>query len=330
MMEINKRNVRSWSMLGARGTFGKAIFELASENGDFMVLSADLSGSSGLKRFVEVYGDRFINVGIAEQNMISIAAGMAKEGITVFATSFAPFITMRGCEQVRMDVGYMNTDVKLVGIGSGLSMAHLGNSHYGLEDVAMMRTIPNMTIISPADGVEIVKTVYAAAKHKGPIYIRLTGAANNSIVYKDDYEFEIGKAITLQDGDDIAFIASGTMVYESLQAAKILEEKGVSAAVINMHTIKPLDTDILDKAAKKVKMIVTVEEHTVIGGLGSAVAEYKSKSNIEIPHMIIGLEDKFGKSGDYRYLLEKYNLTGEKIAKQVLKNLKIRSYIKLN
>lgn len=317
MVKINKINTSIWSKLGARGTFGVAISELGKERDDFFVLSADLCNSSGLDRFRTSFQDRFINVGIAEQNLIGVAAGLAKDGTPVFATSFAPFISMRAAEQIRMNLGYMELNVKAVGIGSGLAMTTLGNSHYGLEDVAVMRSIPNMTVISPADGVEIVKTVFSCADSNKPTYIRLTGGANNPIVYKEDYDFEIGKAIKLNEGSDIAIIACGTMVYRSLKAAEMLLEKGIRATVLNMHTIKPLDKEAIDRLLKH-KLIVTVEEHSIIGGLGSAVAEYLSPKTNKPPQMIIGIEDIFPKAGDYEYLINQCGLTEEKIAEKIL------------
>jgi len=323
-MEITSSNVRQWSRLGSRGVFGQAILSLAATKQDLMVLSADLGNSSGLDRFKNAYPNKFINVGIAEQNMIGVAAGLAKGGFVVFATSFAPFISMRSSEQIRMNLGYMNLNVKAVAIGSGVSMAFLGVSHYGIEDVAIMRAIPNLVVVSPADCAEIVKTVYAAAAYDGPMYIRLTGAANNPPVYKEDYNFELGKAITLREGSDVTIIASGTMVYESLEAAKTLDEKGISSTVVNMHTIKPLDASVIDKAVSSSKLIVTVEEHSVIGGLGSAVAEYKASLAGAPPQLIIGLPDIYGKAGDYRYLLEKYGLTGPQITQKIMVNLNPR------
>jgi transketolase len=259
-----------------------------------------------------------LNVGIAEQNMIGVAAGLAKEGFNVFATSFAPFITLRAGEQIRMNLGYMKLNVKAVSIGSGVSMSFLGNSHYGIEDAAVMRSIPNMTIVCPADCSEIVKVVNAASEFEGPMYIRLTGAVGNPPVYTEDYDFIIGKSITVKDGADITIIANGSMVYESLQASKILDGNGISTKVINMHTLKPLDTEELEKVISTSKVIVSVEEHSVIGGLGSAIAEYKSKFSNSPPHLILGLPDNFGKTAEYRYLLDKYRLVGEKIAADIM------------
>lgn len=319
MIEINSRNARQWSRLGSRGVLGQAILSLAETKQNLMILSADLGSSSGLGRFKNAYPDKFLNIGIAEQNMIGVAAGLAKEGFVVFATSFAPFISMRCSEQIRMNLGYMNLNIKVVAIGSGVAMAFLGNSHYGIEDASIMRSIPNLTVVSPADCAEIVKTVFAAAEYEGPMYIRLTGEGNNPIVHKEDYNFEIGKAITLREGSDITIIANGTMVYESLEAAKLLELQGLSATVVNMHTIKPLDTSVIDKAVASSKVIVTVEEHSVIGGLGGAIAEYKTALRNAPPQLIIGLPDYFGKVGEYKYLLDKYGLTAKQIAESIVK-----------
>lgn len=317
MLQLTPANVRQWSRFGSRAVFGQAILALAEHTPDLVVLSADLGNSSGLDRFRNAHPDKFINVGIAEQNLIGVAAGMAKEGLTVFATSFAPFISMRAAEQVRMNLGYMQLNVKAVGIGSGLAMGFLGNSHYGLEDVAVMRSIPGITIVSPADCGEIVKTVFAAAKYQGPMYIRLTGGPNNPIVYQDDYEFEIGKAVCVREGSDVTIIACGTMVYHSVEAAKLLEARGISAAVVNMHTIKPLDTDALRSAIGSSKLIVTVEEHSVIGGLGGAVAEFKAGLRNAPPQLILGLPDYFGKTAEHQYLIEKYGLVGPGIADRI-------------
>ena len=317
-MEINSKNAQLWSRFGSRAVFGQAMLAAGEKNEKIMALSGDLGNSSGLARFQQTFPERYLNVGIAEQNMIGIAAGLAKEGFNVFATSFAPFITLRAGEQIRMNLGYMKLNVKAVSIGSGISMSFLGNSHYGIEDAAVMRSIPNMTVVCPADCSEIVKVVNAASEFEGPMYIRLTGAVGNPPVYTEDYDFIIGKSITVKDGADITIIANGSMVYESLQASKILDANGISTKVINMHTIKPLDTEELEKVISTSKVIVSVEEHSVIGGLGSAIAEYKTKFSNSPPHLILGLPDNFGKTAEYRYLLDKYRLVGEKIAADII------------
>ena len=230
---------------------------------------------------------------------------------------------MRAAEQVRMNLGYMGMNVKAVAIGSGVSMAFLGNSHYGIEDAAVMRAIPNLTVVCPADCAEIFKVVAAAADFEGPMYIRLTGAVGNPPVYTEDYSFEIGKAVVLRAPAAVTMVASGSMVHESLEAAKLLEVAGISAGVINMHTIKPLDTAVLDQAMQASRLLVTVEEHSVIGGLGGAVAEYKSAKRTAPPQLTLGLPDAFDVTGDYRFLLERHGLVAAKIAARVQAELSL-------
>ena len=316
-MKITGKENKQWSRLGSRATYGQAILMLAEKSENLMVLSADLGNSSGLDRFKATYPDKFLNIGIAEQNMIGVAAGLAKEGSVVFASSFAPFITMRAAEQVRMNMGYMDLNIKTVAIGSGVSMSFLGNSHFGLEDAAIMRSIPNMTVVSPADCAEIVKTVFAAAEYPHPMYIRLTGAVGFPVVYEEDYDFQIGKAVEIKSGTDVSIVATGSMVYESLEAAKILQEEGISVSVLNMHTIKPLDTKALDILISKGKTIFTIEEHSITGGLGSAVAEYVSSIQNSPVVNRIGLPDEFVITAEYRYILEKYGLVGSQIANTI-------------
>jgi len=322
-MKITGKENKQWSRLGSRATYGQAILMLAEKLDNLMVLSADLGNSSGLDRFKATYPDKFLNIGIAEQNMIGVAAGLAKEGSVVFASSFAPFITMRAAEQVRMNMGYMDLNIKTVAIGSGVSMSFLGNSHFGLEDAAIMRSIPNMTVVSPADCAEIVKTVFAAAEYPHPMYIRLTGAVGFPVVYEDDYDFQIGKAVEIKAGTDVSIVATGSMVYESLEAAKILQEVGISVSVLNMHTIKPIDTIALDNLIHKGKTIFTIEEHSITGGLGSAVAEYVSSIPYSPVVNRIGLPDEFVITAEYRYILEKYGLVGSHIANTIKEKIKI-------
>jgi transketolase len=295
------------------------MLDLEKEIDDFMVLTADLCSTSGLDRFRAQAPDKFLNVGIAEQNLVGISAGLAKEGYTVFATTFANFAAMRSYEQVRLNLGYMGIPVKLVGLGSGFAMGMFGNTHYGIEDITLMRAIPNLCILSPADCTEVVKATVAASRHPGPVYLRLTGITNNPIVNKEDYAFEIGTALTLKKGSDIAIIATGSMVHHALVAANLLETRGISSTVINMHTIKPLDTRVLEEVCKSSRRLVTVEEHSVIGGLGGAVAEYISTRSHHPPLQMIGILDRFQKAGDYLYLLEQNGLTGPQIADRIAK-----------
>lgn len=320
MMEITSKNIRAWSRLGQRGAiFGAALPELAKANQDFWIVTADLGLLSGLERFKASYPDRYLNVGIAEQDMIGISAGLAKEGNCVFATTYATFITMRSFEQIRHNLGYMQCNVKIVGSSAGMVMGMSGNTHYAVEDIALMRTVPNMTVLSPADSAEAVKMAEALLEMEGPAYLRLTGGLNCPIVYKEDYPFEIGTGIVLRRGKNVAIIAAGTMVSEALKAADQLMEADISCTVVDMHTIKPLDTELLDELFSSHKLIVTVEEHSVIGGLGTAVAEYKAGIPDAPKQMILGIPDAFGKAGDYPYLLEQYGLYSGKIAEKALK-----------
>ena len=312
MIGITKAKARLWSRLGARATLGQALLEAAREH-DFYVMSADLAQSSGLGRFKGEFPERFMNAGIAEQNMIGMAAGLAKDGTCVFATSFSPFVTMRACEQVRMNMGYMQLNIKTVGLGSGLIMAQLGNSHFGIEDAAVMRAIPGMTVVCPADGAEIVRCVEALCEYDKPAYLRLTGGPGLPVVYEEDMNFRIGKAIPVREGKDIGIIACGTMVHSALAAAELLSAKGIEASVTDMHTLKPLDGEAVDALLEK-KLIVTVEEASIIGGLGSAVAEHLAAKKQKPPQLMLGIRDCFPHAGSYEYLLDQCGLTAEKIA----------------
>ena len=318
-MEIKSTQIRMLSMLGQRGVFGTMLAELAVNAPDIVALAADLCNTSGLDRFKNQFPERFYNTGIAEQNMVGIAAGLAATGKVPFAATFANFAALRSCEQVRHFLGYMNENVKLVGFGAGFSFGMFGTTHYAIEDIAALRAIENLIILSPADGLETAKAVEAAAKIKAPVYLRLSGAMNNPIVYKEDFDFEIGKAITLKEGDDVAIVATGTMVHASLKAAEILKEKGISAKVIDMHTIKPLDTKVLADCLEQ-KLIVTVEEHSVRGGLGAAVAECLALNKQRPPHLIIGTDQKYPHAGDFAYMLGVHGLKKLKIL--------IRRYVK--
>lgn len=320
-MDITSSKIKLWSRIGARATFGQSIIDIAKIDSSFYVMSADLAQSSGLVRFREEFPDRFINVGIAEQNLIGIAAGIAKDGTNVFATSFSPFITMRACEQVRMNMGYMQLNIKTVGLGSGLIMSQLGNSHYGIEDAAVMRSVPGMTIVNPADGLSIYKTVEALCKYNGPAYLRLTGGPNLPIVYENDFDFKIGKNVVVKNGKDICIFACGTMVYYALEVAKQLKNYDIEAEVVDAHTIKPLDIDSIDSEITK-KLVVSIEEASVIGGLGSAISEYLSSKIKKPPQLIIGINDYFPHAGSYQYLLDECGLTTEKICNRIIEKFK--------
>ena len=319
-MNINDRNIKVWSTIGARATFGVAALELAKDIDNLMVLTCDVSTSAGLDRFRKTYPNKYLDVGIAEQNMIGIAAGLASENFNVITTTFAPFQTMRCCEQIKVNLGYMKQRICMVGIASGLALGTLGYTHCCIEDVGILRSIPGITIISPADSLESVKALEAAVKSENPSYIRLTGTSNNPIVYNKDYKFEIGKSITLKEGKDITIFCTGAMVYQCLEASKILESKKISSKVVNMHTIKPIDKAAVSEACKS-KLIVSVEEHNIIGGLGSAIAECKASLKESPRQLFLGIKDTYSKGGNYKFLQEKHRLIPEKIVEDILFNL---------
>lgn len=321
MTAVNETSIKAWSEAGSRGTFGAAMLDIGAEKPDVVVLTADLSDATRVTEFRKRFPDRFFNTGIAEQNLIGVAAGMAMAGKTVFATTFAAFAAMRCCEQVRTDVGYQNANVKILGADGGVVMGTLGNTHYAVEDISILRAMPNLIILSPADGLEVVKATWAAAAYRGPVYIRLTGGRNTPIVYERDYEFTIGKAVTLREGGDLTLIATGVMVANSLSAAKMLEDKGIAARVVDMHTIKPLDEEVIRQAAAETRLVATVEEHSILGGLGAAVAEIMAEIGGAPKLVRIGLPDSFGPIGTYEEQLERYGLTGPRIAETVLSHL---------
>lgn len=320
-MLINSETTAQLSRMSSRGAFGEAINDIKDPDNKIMVVAADVINSARLNNYAERNPEKVINVGISEQNMIGIAAGLANDGYTVFCSTFAPFASMRCFEQIRSQLGYMNLNVKVAGLLSGFAGGTFGNTHYGLEDLAIMRTIPNMTVLSPADCTETVKAVQAAAEHNGPVYIRLTGVPGQPPVYKEDFAYKIGKAIVHSEGTDVAIIATGTMVYEAIRASRALTKKEISTTVVDMHTIKPLDTELLDKIFKTHKLIVTVEEHSKIGGLGAAVAEYKAVFPDAPKQIIMGIPDEFLKAGSYTYMLGKCGLSAPNIVKIIQENI---------
>ena len=296
-----------------REAYGDALKKLAASNPDIVVLDADLSGSTKTSEFKKVSPERFFNVGIAEQNLIGTAAGMSLAGKIPFASTFAMFAAGRAFEIIRNTVAYPNLNVKVAATHAGLTVGEDGGSHQAIEDISLMRSIPNMTVISPADATEAEQAVLSAAQYVGPVYIRLGRMAVED-VYDDSYKFEWGKGVELKKGNDITIIATGLMVQEALKAAKKLSEEGVDARVINIHTIKPIDAEIIIKAAMETKKIVTAEEHSIIGGLGSAVLEVLAET-YPVKVKRVGVMDTFGESGKPKDLLEKYKLTAENIVR---------------
>ena len=289
-MELDRQKIRMYSLLGSHRTFGQVALELPKINENVVVMVADQMSPAGLEYFRDQQPDKFINIGIAEQNLIGVASGMAKEGMTPFVLAQATFATGRCFDQIKINMAYMQLGVKVVGLSAGLSIGQYGATHMSVEDVSLMRSLPNIVVLSPADCTETAKALMAVASDPRPTYIRLSGWMNCPIVYKKDYDYQIGKAITLREGEDIAIIATGPMVYNSLKAADMLAEEGLSVKVVDMHTIKPLDKKAID-ACLNAKMIVTAEEHSVIGGLGSAVAEHLTPLAVKPPQLIIGTND---------------------------------------
>ncbi len=301
-----------------RQAYGEALAKLGKEKENVVVLEADLSKSTMTAYFKKEFPERHINVGIAEADLIGTAAGFATTGKIPFASTFALFAAGRAYDQIRNSVAYPKLNVKICPTHAGVSLGEDGGSHQSVEDLALMRAIPGMVVLSPADAVETEKMIFAAAEYEGPVYVRL-GRLNIPVLFDDNYKFEIGKAVTLTEGNDVAILATGLMVYEATEAAKQLAEQGIKARVVNVSTIKPLDEETILKAAKECKFIVTSEEHSVIGGLGSAVSEFLSENH---PTKVIkhGIQDVFGQSADGDTMLNNYKLRAKDIVEVVLRN----------
>lgn len=296
-----------------REAYGKALVELGAKNKNVVVLDADLSKSTKTADFQKVYPDRFFNMGISEQDMMVTAAGLATCGKIPFASTFAIFATGRAYEQVRNSIGYPHLNVKIAATHAGITVGEDGATHQSIEDISLMRGIPGIVVINPADAEETRQAIFAAAEHYGPVYIRLGRMAVPDI-HDQNYKFELGKGEVIREGKDIAIIATGVMVSIAIEAADKLKEEGIEATVVNIHTIKPIDKDLIVEVAKKTGKVITAEEHSIIGGLGSAVAEVLSE---EYPVKIkrIGIRDEFGQSGSPKELLKHYGLTAEDIVK---------------
>lgn len=294
-------------MIATRDAYGQALLDLGRENSKIVALDADLSGSTKTSLFAKEFPERFFNVGIAEANMVGMAAGLAAGGMIPFASTFAVFAAGRAFEQIRQSLAYPRLNVKVVATHGGITVGEDGGSHQSVEDLAIMRALPNMTVLCPADGPETTAAIRAAAAYRGPVYIRL-GRSKVPTVFADGCNFTIGQGVTLRDGSDISFITTGLMTAEAIKAAGILAEEKISARVIHLGSIKPLDVDLVLRAARETGAIVTAEEHSVIGGLGSAVCEVLAESH-PVPVERIGLRDVFGQSGTAEELLLHYGLT---------------------
>ncbi|MCI8466545.1 MAG: transketolase [Lachnospiraceae bacterium] len=290
---------------------------MAGDGYDFFAVSADLGVASGFSRFMKEYPEHYVNVGIAEQNLISVAAGMANENLPVIATSWGAFASYRCADQIRVLLGLMGSNVKIIGMGSGMAISRFGGSHYGIGDIALLRAIPGLTVIAPSDGIEIYYSIYEAMRTKNPTYIRLTGGERLPIINSDlQYHFEIGKANILSEGEDVFLIACGSLLDECIKAGELLKDRGITTTILNMHTIKPFDTESVLKGLNH-KLIVTVEEHNVIGGLGAAVAETLAGVSERPKHLLLGMNDFVPKAGDYQYLLKVCQLSAYQIADRI-------------
>lgn len=301
--------------VATREAYGKALLVLGAENPNVVVLDADLSKSTKTADFAKKYPERFFNMGIAEANLLGTAAGLAAAGKIPFASTFAIFAVGRAFEQIRNSIAYPKLNVKIAATHSGITVGEDGGSHQAIEDVAIMRAVPNMVVLVPADGEETRQVVLAAAQYKGPVYIRM-GRLDVPLLFGEEYQFEIGKANVLKEGTDVAIMANGVMVSMALEAAAELADQGVSVSVINVASVKPLDEETIVRIAKTTKAIVTAEEHNIIGGLGSAVAEVLGEKQ-PTPMVRVGLKDTFGESGRPLELLEKYGLTKAELVKAV-------------
>ena len=324
-MKIDSRQIKTLSKIGAnQAFFGVGLTDVAKNRDDVYAVTADLCRYSGLTRFAKMYPERFVNVGIAEQSMLNVSAGLALNGNTVYCTSYASFATPRVYEQIRHNLSVLGLDIKVVGHSSGYTMESLGISHWATEDIAIMRCLPNICVISPADNLEAVKICRAVSEIKGSAYIRLYGVENSPIVYEADYEYVIGKAIKLRDGDDAVVLSHGSMVHESLRASDILSERGISVDLYNFHTIKPLDYELLEEIADKHKVIFTVEEHNVIGGLGTAVSEWIASRGYGIKLIRLGMQDQYYKLGDVRFIWQQCGICDYQIADTIINELENR------
>lgn len=307
------------SMIATRDAYGEVLVDLGAENEKVVVLDADLSGSTKTAGFAKRFPERFFNMGIAEANMVGTAAGLAAAGKIPFASTFAIFAVGRAWEQVRQSVAYPKANVKIVATHSGITVGEDGGSHQSIEDIAIMRAVPNMTVIVPADGIETKLAIRAAAAYKGPVYVRL-GRNKVPTIFNDDYEFAIGKGCQLRDGSDLTIIGTGLMTAQALAAAEQLGKAGISTRVLHIATIKPLDEELIIAAARETGAIVTAEEHSVVGGLGGAVAELLAEK-FPAPIKRVGINDRFGLSGKAEELLKYFGLMPENLveaAKEVL------------
>ena len=318
MLEINKRNIRFLSRLGAQGSLGQAVFDLAESGKKMYVLSADLGVASGFERVMKNYPELFADTGIAEQNLLAVAAGVCDDDCPAIATTWSTFATYRAADQMRVFMGIMKKNIILVGMGSGMHIPYFGASHYGIGDVSVALSIPGIDVVAPSDGVQIYQAVVSAVENDHPTYIRLTGGDTLPMLYNEvNNSFAIGKANTLVEGDQILIISCGSIIVQALECEERLRRHGLSCMVVDMHTIRPLDDEILEKA-KGFELVVTIEEHNSACGLGSAVAKRMSVLDINTQFCAIGIEDFFPIAGSYEYLLDQCGLDSTSLFNHIM------------
>ena len=318
-MDQNKK-IKLWSNLGMRASFGMMAMDLAEKYPELIITTSDVSTSAGLDRYKNKYPNQYVDVGIAEQNLIGVSTGLSSEGFKVISTTFSPFQTLRCAEQIKVNLGYMKQKICMIGLASGLVLGNLGFTHCSIEEIGVLRSIPNISIVVPSDPFELFKILKEAMNYKNSLYIRLTAGSNTRIINSRNYKFKIGKAIEIMPGDDVAIISCGNILGNCIDAAVSLKKNKISCSVINMHTIKPIDKKKIFEISKKFKLIITVEEHNIIGGLGSAVAEILSSEITKTKLIRLGINDNYSSGGSYEYLKNIHGLSVQKILRTILKN----------
>lgn len=324
MINFNSKQIKMWESIGIRATFGKLLYEICEKKKNIFVITGDVSTSAGLDRFKKKFKSNYIDVGIAEQNMIGVAAGLSATNKKIFTTTFSPFQTLRCCEQIKVNLSYMKSNVCMVGLASGISLGILGYTHCSIEDIGVLRSMPNITIISPSDTTELAKSILQIIKHDKPVYLRLTGNNKVPIVNKKNYKFKIGKGIQLVKGRKIAIISNGTIINECISSINVLNKKKIYPSLYNFHTIKPIDEGLILKISKNYDFIFTVEEHNVIGGLGSSISEVLSKISLKIKLIKMGIIDQYTSCGNREHMLKANKIDKESIVKNILKNVQFK------
>ena len=318
-MEQTKK-IKLWASLGMRASFGMIAMDLAEKYPELIITTSDVSTSAGLDRYKNKFPDQYVDVGIAEQNLIGVSTGLSSEGFKVISTTFSPFQTLRCAEQIKVNLGYMKQKICMVGLASGLVLGNLGFTHCSIEEIGLLRSIPNISIVVPSDPFELFKVLYEAMNYKNSLYIRLTAGANTKIINSKNYKFKIGKAVELVSGENVAIVSCGNILGNCIDAALLLKKNKINCSVINMHTIKPIDKNKIVEISKKYRLVITVEEHNIIGGLGSAVAEVLSDEASSTKLVRLGVNDQYSSGGSYEYLKHIYGLSVQKIIRTVLKN----------